>query len=136
MTPIQRRKDHRIYFIGCGLAVMAGLFALALFALVFFFNERNTVQYPGAVLIPTYSRTTIRPLFVHQATVYRTADGPLQVRNWYIDHLHLKLKLDEGECKTLEGSRQALGATRTTTVLICESLKEQVISVTRSISYR
>ena len=136
MTLVQRRKDHRIYFIGCGLGVMAAFFALALLAVLFFTNERNTVHYPGAVLIPTYSRTTVRPLFVHQASVYRTADGPVQVRNWYIDHLKLTLKLDEGECKTLEGSRQAMGATRTTTVLICESLKEQVISVTRSISFR
>jgi hypothetical protein len=131
-----RRKDHRTLFIGCGLAGFIIVMGPATLLVMAVNNERYVAHYPGAVLMPTYTRTMIRPLFIHDARVYRTADRPAQVQNWYIDQLGLRLKLDEGECKTLEGARHGFGATRTTTVLICESLKEQIVSVTRSISFR
>ena len=95
-------------------------------------QDRQTVRYPGAVLVDRHSRYQPWPGHILWVSAYHTSDPVWKVYNWYTKELSLSPPslVDDG-CLYLQGYKRRFYIARSTSVVLCETPQGQTIKVMR-----
>ena len=135
---IQERKAYnQKVLLGCGaLFLLASLFfGVSLGTAVH--NNRQLGRYPGAIPIVDHSNYSALPAEFRWDNSYRTSDPFPDVYEWYSINFELGTEARAlGECILLEGSQKQLAWRQYTSVFLCDTPRERLIYITRSISLR
>lgn len=125
------------FLLGC--AALAVLFLLGMAALIpaAFRQDRHEMVYPDAT--PVFSRDNYSnlPQEIRWSDSYFSEDEFYDVRDWYIFERGLQME-DSGAvmCQSLNRYEERLLVKRRTTVVICETIDGQEISVTTATALR
>lgn len=128
----ERDRHHRKLFLGCGgllATAVVLLLALVAFGLVY---DRTAAAYPDSIPLSSHSNYKF-PTHYRWDDSYSTQDTISQLYEYYSITFQLGSESKAiGSCTLLEDTKTYFMASRTMSVMLCETKNERLIYVTRS----
>jgi hypothetical protein len=133
----QNKYYNRKIIAGCGVLILAAIAAVISFTAFLIVQDRESARYPDAEPITQHDNYSGLPFHYKWDNTYRTTDPFPAVYAWYSIGFDLGPEMRaNGRCILMEGSQKRLAATRTTSVLLCDTPNGRMIYVSRSTSFR
>lgn len=134
LSPIRQRR----VLIGVGMLIGVTSCLVGFGLLLALQNYYRAADYPGGAQVANHSLYKFAPvLYVRRDISYRTTDLFPAVYNWYSSQFQLGPEARaESTCITMERSTTWFIVEQTTSVVICDTGKDRMIFVMRSVSFR
>lgn len=128
---------NRKILAGCGFLALGIFFGLVLLAGLLLRNDRAAARYPDSIPLSSHENYSGLPFSYKWDNTYRSGDPFPDVYNWYSSGFDLGPEMRaNGRCILMEDTRKQFFATRTMSVLLCNTPNGNLIYVSRSTSIR